>query len=201
MNDSAVYIGLAAVAVIVLVMFFVRRRAPLSARMLVVAPHPQWRPLDAPAPVSPRLLFSPYLPNGTLRCYNALTHESGLHVTMGVFESPQQDAIVFVSERLLVDNQNSSQLHPNVQRVTAGRLQGAAKTGWIRAAEDPASLVGNVNWYFPEVGTKRVHFVSTFIATAMNAEEGERATDLVSSLIATLDFVADDASSVPTVEI
>lgn len=195
-----VYLVSAVVALGALSMSFVRRRAPAPPQMLIVAPLPEWRRLDTPAPVAPRLLFSPYPDNGSLRCYNALTHGSGLRVTMGLFESPRDDAIVFVSERLLLDNENESLLHPNVQPVTAGRLHGAAKTGWIQSPEGAESLVGNINWYFPERGTNRVHFVSTFIA-ATPLEEAERATRLVSTLIATIQFGIDDGSSVTTMEL
>lgn len=47
--------------------------------------------------------------------------------------------------------------------------------------------VANINWYFPEPRSKRVHFVSTFI----NADQGQAASQWVHELLRFAEFERD----------
>jgi len=162
--------------------------------MLSVAAHPEWGPLDARAPVSPRLLLAPHPADRPIRCYDARVHAGGLRVTLGVFETPGgAPAVEFVMKRLLLD---ASQLESAGTRpIAAGRLEGIARTGWIRHADDEAPSIANINWYFPEQTTARVHFVSTFV----DVDQGQAASALVHRLLRSLTFVEDSARELDTV--
>ena len=171
-------------------------------RMLSVPPHPDWSRFEGPAPIAPRLLLTPQHAAKPVRCYDARVHKSGLRVTIGVFDTPDgEESVVFVMERLMLDP--SEVPSAGTQMIRAGRLEGMARTGWIRLAQgddgSPAhsswpSTIANINWYFPEQTTTRVHFVSTFI----DPSQGQAASNLVHELLHSAVFVEDSGGEVQT---
>jgi hypothetical protein len=163
--------------------------------MLRVPSHAAWSSEHAVATVAPQLLLAPHPATSPIRCYEARTHESGLRVTIGVFETPDGVESQELIARMLMDPALALSPDASAQLVTLGTMSGVARTGWIRAAQAstaPANITAaNINWYFAEPGTKRVHFVSTFVDVA----RGQVASDLVSALLRGGTFAPDDGRS------
>jgi hypothetical protein len=194
-------LGAIVVAIILVGLVRAAKRMP-HPWMLSIPEHPDWKKLPSPAPIAPELLLTPHKAKKPIRCYEARVHRpSGLRVTVGVFESPleHEEGAVFVMERLMSD---SAELGSSgTQMVSIGRLEGMARTGWINVAgasgpEDGSwgDTIANINWYFPEVSTARVHFASTFI----DAEQGQAASNLVHELLAGAGFVQDSGQRIAT---
>jgi hypothetical protein len=187
-----VVLGAVAAAVVLAVML--RRRPP---QMLRIPQSTEWHQLRAPAPVAPLLLLTPHTENVAIRCYDAREHKSGSRLTTGVFENPTDpDARVWIAMRLLHDPVEVPS--SNTQAVMLGRLHAMARTSWIRFGDpDTGRLVANINWYVPEVGTRRVHFVSTFV----EPEQGDGAVALISALCRQIEFTRDEGRSIKLAEL
>jgi hypothetical protein len=170
------------------------------AQMLVVPQSTAWRQLRDPAPVAPALLLVPHAVEASpIRCYDARVHKSGLRVTIGVFDSPTRtDAREWIGVRLLQDPAEVPS--SNTQMTKLGDLHGMARSAWIKLTDKtggPAGIIVNLNWYVPEVGTARVHFVSTFI----ESERGHEAVSLVTELCRGATFERDAGRRLQTVAI
>jgi hypothetical protein len=188
--------GIAVVFVVVVVIAATRRPRPLQ--MLRIPQSTGWDQLRVPAPVAPLLLLTPHTEDVAIRCYDARQHESGLRATCGVFENPTEaDARIWLATRLMRDPVEVAS--SNTQAVTLGRFSAMARTSWIRLGDngEPGRLVANINWYVPEDGTRRIHFVSTFVETT----EGDGAVALITGLCRQIEFVRDEGRTIAVTEL
>ena len=189
-----VVVGAIAVVLVVIAATF-RRRPP--QQMLRIPRSTEWSELRVPAPVAPLLLLTPHAEDVAIRCYEARLHRSGLRATIGVFENPTDaDARVWLATRLLRDPVEVPS--SNTQAVMLGRFHAMARTSWIRFADagEPGILVANINWYVCELGTRRIHFVSTFFEPT----QGDGAVSLITALCRQIEFVPDEGRTIAVAE-
>jgi hypothetical protein len=187
-----------AIAVVVVVAVVAAIRPPRPPQMLRIPQSTEWGQLRVPAPVAPLLLLTPHTEDVALRCYDARQHKSGLRLTCGVFENPTEaDARVWIATRLMSDPVEVAS--SNTQAVMLGRFSAMARTSWIRFGDigEPGRLVANINWYVPEVGTRRIHFVSTFVEPT----EGDGAVSLITGLCRQIEFVRDEGRTIAIAEL
>jgi hypothetical protein len=182
----------AAVVWVVWVLVARARRTPHPWK-LIVETQADWSTLDAPAPVVPRLLFTPHVASSTVRCYDARLHgPSGQRVSIGMFEAPDGlDAIGFVSARLLRDEEQIEQ--SNTQSISIGTMSGVGRTGWIRSVNPDGTDTGHAHiaFLFPEHETGRVHFACTIVPI----DDGHAAAAHMQALLRGARFGADDGAT------
>jgi hypothetical protein len=181
-------------SLVLVVVVVARNWQPPQPLRLAVPQHPEWQPLDDPAPIAPQLLLVPHPPSHPVRCYEARVHSSGQRATFGVFETPNGEAAgLWIAERRVRDPVEVPDA--NTQLVTTDALQGMARTGWVQALYPDGTTqlkYANINWYFYEGKTKRVHFVATFFPI----DEGQEASHRVSGLLRQAVFAPDDGLAI-----
>jgi hypothetical protein len=173
--------GVIMAVAIVVVVVVTAKRARRGPQMLVIPQSTQWRQLRDPPLVAPQLLLAPHAPDGSIiRCYDAREHKTGLRMKVGVFDTPAGgESREWIGIRLLSDPVELSS--SNTLVIALGAVDGMARTGWIRAgdaATGDVRLVANVSWYVPEVGSRRVHFVSILIDAMSKENEVELVHEL-----------------------